>query len=168
MASWQASQCLLPCVQDRHPTYFSWTDKHCTNKPFYALNLRMMAQHLQSRSQADPSSGPACMSSSVTGSAQLLNPIMASTPEVAARYKPEASTPLHKAKLHLKHHWRDPWTRSPNSFQWRSDSWAQSGLRHLDLAKQCHPNQASQFEAGSPLLLAAEVHLQQLPSTSRK
>lgn len=172
LAWWaEASQCLLPCVQDRHPTYFFWTDKYCANKALYALHLRMKAQPSHSRSQihkAEKSSGHACMSSSLTWPTHLLNPIIGSTPEAAAHYKPEASIPLHKAKKHLKYHLMWPINKITHSSQWRSDGWDQIALRHLDLAKQCHPNQVGQFKAGSPWLLAAEVYPQQLSSTSRK
>lgn len=118
--------------------------------------------------KADQSCSPACRSSSLTGPAHLLNPIIESTPGAAACYKSEASTPLHKAKQHLKHHGHGPWMRSSTLFSGAQDSWAQTALRHSDPVKQCHPNQVSQFEAGSPPLLAAEVYIQQLPSTSRK
>lgn len=163
MVSWQASQCLLPCVQERHPTYFLWTAKYCTNKPFYVLNVRMKVQPSHSRWQihkADQSSDPACKSSSLTGPARLLNLIIESAPEAAARYKPEASTPLHKAKQHLNHHWWEPWMRSPTlpsgaqtaepKLPWDTRIWQSRAIQTRSASlKQAHPRSWQQRFASS-------------------
>lgn len=134
----------------------------------HILCSKVQLSHSRLQIHKADQSGPGCRSSSLTGPAHLLNPVIESTPGAAACYKPEASTPLHKAKQHLEHHWHGPWMRPSTLFSGTQDSWAQTALRHSDPVKQCHPNQLSQFDAGSLPLLAAEVYIQQLPSTSRK
>lgn len=175
MASWQASHCLLPCVHDRHPTYFSWTPKYCANKSFYAPNLKMKVHPSHSRSQickAGQSSGPACMSSSLTGPAHLLNPIIESTseelPATNLRHLHHSTRPSNTWKITGCH----PWMRSPtpssgtqtaeSTLPWDTQIWQSSAIQTRPASlKQAHPCSWQQrFTSSScPALQGNKFHL---------
>lgn len=165
MVSWQASQCLLPCMQDRHPTYFSWTPKHCINKPFYALRYNLHTPDHKLTQQMG-------VLVQLVGALLWQDPSIYWTPSQKVHQKWLTATNLR----HLHHCTRpsNTWNTTDMAHEWDHPLFPVA-LRQLSPncpetlgSGKAVPSKSGQCEAGSPLLLAAEVYLQQLPSTSRK